>query len=103
MLNDEQGEGLVMGMACDASGGLLATAGADSKVHVWDVDGGFCTHFFKGHKGVVRSVLFHPDATKNIVSTNELYFRCKETTFLLYRGMTFLLCLMTRFAFIFFF
>uniref|UniRef100_A0A1J3DCT9 Transducin beta-like protein 3 n=1 Tax=Noccaea caerulescens TaxID=107243 RepID=A0A1J3DCT9_NOCCA len=62
-----KGEGPVMGMACDASGGLLATGGADSKVHVWDVDGGFCTHFFKGHKGVVRSVLFHPDATKNIL------------------------------------
>lgn len=89
-----------MGMTCDASGGLLATAGADSKVHVWDVGGGFCTHFFKGHKGVVRSVLFHPDATKNIVSSNELYFRCKETTFLC---MTFLLCLMTRFAVFFFF
>lgn len=74
MVNDEQGhEGPVMGMACHASGGLLATAGADRKVLVWDVDGGFCTHYFKGHKGVVSSILFHPDANKNIVCTNSVY------------------------------
>lgn len=66
-------EGPVMGMACHASGGLLATAGADRKVLVWDVDGGFCTHYFKGHKGVVSSILFHPDADKNIVCTNSVY------------------------------
>lgn len=58
-----------MGMACDASGGLLATAGADRKVLVWDVDGGFCTHFFKGHKGVVTSIMFHPDPNRLIVSS----------------------------------
>lgn len=57
-----------MGMACDASGGLLATAGADRKVLVWDVDGGFCTHFFKGHKGVVTNIMFHPDPSRLIVS-----------------------------------
>lgn len=37
-------------MACDASGGLLASAGADRSVRVWDVDGGFCTHSFAGHR-----------------------------------------------------
>lgn len=57
-----------MDMACHASGGLLATAGADGKVLVWDVDGGFCTHFFKGHNGVVTSVIFHPDPTRLLVS-----------------------------------
>ena len=57
-----------MAMACDASGGLLATAGADRKVLVWDVDGGFCTHFFKGHKGVVTNIMFHPDPNRLIVS-----------------------------------
>ncbi|XP_059305449.1 protein TORMOZ EMBRYO DEFECTIVE-like isoform X1 [Lycium ferocissimum] len=53
-------EGPVMGMACDASGGLLATSGADGKVRVWDADGGFCTHQFQGHKGVVATIMFHP-------------------------------------------
>lgn len=55
-------------MACHPSGGLLATAGADRKVLVWDVDGGFCTHYFKGHKGVVSSILFHPAMDKSLVS-----------------------------------
>lgn len=69
-LGTEQGhDGPVIGMACHASGGLLATAGADRKVLVWDVDGGFCTHYFKGHKGVVNSVMFHPDTNKSLVSS----------------------------------
>ncbi len=37
-------------LACDSSGGLLASAGADRSVRVWDVDGGFCTHAFTGHR-----------------------------------------------------
>lgn len=53
-----------MRMACHGSGGLLATAGADRKVLVWDVDGGFCTHYFKGHKGVVTCIMFHPDPNR---------------------------------------
>lgn len=54
-------------MACHVSGGLLATGGADRKVMVWDVDGGFCTHFFKGHDGVVSTVLFHPDSNRSLL------------------------------------
>lgn len=57
-----------MSMVCHASGGLLATGGADRKVLVWDVDGGFCTHFFKGHEGVVPTLLFHHNSDKSIVS-----------------------------------
>ncbi|KAJ6858579.1 hypothetical protein NC652_041003 [Populus alba x Populus x berolinensis] len=56
-----------MAMACHASGGLLATAGADRKVLVWDVDGGFCTHYFKGHKDVVTTLMFHPDTNKTLL------------------------------------
>lgn len=56
-----------MGMDCHSSGGLLATAGADKKVCVWDVEGGFCTHFFKGHQGVVTSITFHPDPSRLIL------------------------------------
>ncbi|KAH8485143.1 hypothetical protein H0E87_026790, partial [Populus deltoides] len=54
-------------MACHASGGLLATAGADRKVLVWDVNGGFCTHYFKGHKDVVTTLMFHPDTNKTLL------------------------------------
>ncbi len=27
---------------------------------MWDIAGGFCTHSFTGHAGVVMRVLFHP-------------------------------------------
>ncbi|XP_031502912.1 protein TORMOZ EMBRYO DEFECTIVE [Nymphaea colorata] len=54
-------EGIVMNIACDSSGGLVATA-EERKVLVWDVEGGYCTHYFQGHEGVVRTILFHPDA-----------------------------------------
>ena len=37
-------------MAVDSSGGLLATAGADKSAKVWDIEGGFCTHSFTGHR-----------------------------------------------------
>ncbi|CAN1746487.1 Protein TORMOZ EMBRYO DEFECTIVE [Linum perenne] len=60
-------DGPVMAMACHASGGLLATAGADRKVLVWDVDGHFCTHYFKGHKGVVTCIMFHPDPNQSLL------------------------------------
>ena len=60
-------DGPIMAMACHASGGLLATAGADKKVCVWDVDGGFCTHFFRGHTGVVTTIMFHKDPKRLLV------------------------------------
>ncbi|XP_076928886.1 protein TORMOZ EMBRYO DEFECTIVE-like [Bidens hawaiensis] len=57
-------QGLVTAMACHASGGLLAAGGSEGKVLVWDVDGEFCTHFFKGHNSAVTSVIFHSDPTR---------------------------------------
>ncbi|KAI5069023.1 hypothetical protein GOP47_0015324 [Adiantum capillus-veneris] len=48
-------------MKVDASGGLLATGGADRAVFVWDVERGYCTHAFRGHAGVVTAVVFNID------------------------------------------
>lgn len=83
-------DGPVMSMAVHPSGGLLATGGADKKVLVWDVDGGYCTHYFTGHKGVVSCILFHPDPEKHLVSLKLQYFRvsgrifCKTGLYILY-------------------
>ena len=46
-------------MAVDASGGLIATASTAHELRVWDVSGGFCTHSFTGHRGIILAVLFH--------------------------------------------
>ncbi|KAD6120339.1 hypothetical protein E3N88_11610 [Mikania micrantha] len=47
----------------DCSQLCLMACSVDSKVLEWDVDGGFCTRF-KAHKGVVTSIIFHPDPTR---------------------------------------
>ncbi|SJX62165.1 related to UTP13-U3 snoRNP protein [Sporisorium reilianum f. sp. reilianum] len=51
-------------MSVDPTGTLLATGGADGVAKVWDVEGGFCTHAFKGHAGVVSALAWNmPSAT----------------------------------------
>ena len=42
----------------DKTGTLLATGGADSVVKVWDIRGGYVTHTFRGHTGVVSALHF---------------------------------------------
>jgi U3 small nucleolar RNA-associated protein 13 len=48
-------------MDIDETSTLVATGSADASIRVWDIDGGFCTHHFTGHSGVVSAVRFHPD------------------------------------------
>jgi U3 small nucleolar RNA-associated protein 13 len=53
----------------DDSGTLLATGGADGVVKVWDIRGGFITHTFHGHSGVISALHFfqvHVDPSKSI-------------------------------------
>lgn len=64
----------VLSMAYDATGTLLATGGSDRAVKVWDVPGGFCTHNFRGHEGIVTLVRFHQDPRR------ELLFSCADDT-----------------------
>ncbi|KAK9471974.1 WD40-repeat-containing domain protein [Dipodascopsis tothii] len=40
----------------DATSTLVATGGADGVVQVWDLRGGFSTHAFRGHSGVVSAL-----------------------------------------------
>ncbi|QIW96665.1 hypothetical protein AMS68_002183 [Peltaster fructicola] len=48
----------VVTLAIDATSSLLATGGADGIVKVWDLRGGFTTHTFHGHSGLVSALHF---------------------------------------------
>lgn len=45
-------------------GTLIATGSADRAVRVWDVAKGYCTHNFREHTDIVRTVYFHPDPNR---------------------------------------
>lgn len=42
----------------DRTGTLLATGGADGIVKVWDIRGGYITHTFHGHSGLISALHF---------------------------------------------
>lgn len=42
----------------DETGTLLATGGADSTIKIWDIRGGYITHTFRGHTGVISALHF---------------------------------------------
>ncbi|KAF1920080.1 WD40-repeat-containing domain protein [Ampelomyces quisqualis] len=48
----------VVTLAVDRTGTLLGTGGADGVVKVWDIRGGYTTHTFHGHGGVVSALHF---------------------------------------------
>jgi len=50
---------------------LLATGSSDGIVKVWDVEGGYVTHIFRGHGGPISALRFHTssDGSKMELST----------------------------------
>ncbi len=52
------------GAAFGAGGRLLAAAGADGAVHVWDAAAGWQEHVLGGHDGKVYAVAFSPDGRR---------------------------------------
>ncbi|KAG9196673.1 putative U3 small nucleolar RNA-associated protein 13 [Alternaria panax] len=48
----------VVTLATDRTGTLVATGGADGVVKIWDIAGGYTTHAFHGHGGVVSALHF---------------------------------------------
>lgn len=52
-------EAPVISIATDSTSTLVATGGAEGMVKVWDIRGGYVTHNFKGHGGVVSALKFY--------------------------------------------
>ncbi|KAE8394588.1 WD40 repeat-like protein [Aspergillus alliaceus] len=48
----------VVTTATDQTGTLLATGASDGSIKVWDIRGGYVTHTFHGHAGVVSALCF---------------------------------------------
>ncbi|MCJ1233953.1 U3 small nucleolar RNA-associated protein 13 [Varicellaria rhodocarpa] len=48
----------VITAAIDQTGTLLATGGADGAIKVWDIRGGYVSHTFRGHTGVISALRF---------------------------------------------
>jgi len=46
----------VVASTIDATGSLVVTGGADGIVKVWDIRGGYCSHTFHSHGGVVTAL-----------------------------------------------
>lgn len=57
----------------DPTGTLLATGGAEGLVKVWDMKGGFVTHNFHGHAGVVSTLAFFSSARSDGKSGSTAY------------------------------
>ncbi|KAI8618546.1 WD40-repeat-containing domain protein [Chytriomyces sp. MP71] len=60
-------EAPVLAMAFDCTSTLVATGSADSTIRVWDVDGGYATHLFKGHSGVISALTFFNGKQNNVL------------------------------------
>ncbi|KAK3677587.1 U3 small nucleolar RNA-associated protein 13 [Recurvomyces mirabilis] len=48
----------VITVAVDATSSLLATGAADGSIKVWDLRGGYTTHTFHGHSGIISALHF---------------------------------------------
>lgn len=52
-----------------STGTLLCSGSSDRTAKVWDVPGGFCTHNFRGHTGIITLVRFHPNPRREVLFT----------------------------------
>ncbi|PWZ02059.1 WD40 repeat-like protein [Testicularia cyperi] len=57
-------------MAIDPTSTLLATGGSDGVAKVWDLEGGYCTHAFKGHAGVVSALCWNMPNLDHVTSAS---------------------------------
>ncbi|CAE7316565.1 Tbl3 [Symbiodinium sp. CCMP2456] len=61
---------VVADVCFDTTGALVATGSVDQTAKVWDFQGYFCTHNFKGHAGIVTLVRFHPARLQLVTVAN---------------------------------
>ena len=52
-------------------GRLIATAGEDSSVKIWDSHSGKFVHSFRGHEGLVSSLSFSPDGRRLVSGSRD--------------------------------
>lgn len=69
---NSQHTGPVSEMDFDPTGECLATGSADHTVRVFSASGGYVTHNFKGHPGVISAVKFHPNEGNLTLATADL-------------------------------
>lgn len=68
----------VITAAIDRTGTLLATGGADGVVKVWDIRGGYVTHTFRGHAGVISALRFFEATGSNNETGNSAKHKRKQ-------------------------
>ncbi len=71
--------GQVCAVAVSPNGRLLASAGVDRTVRVWDLATGRLQHTLTGHLGAVRTVAFGPDSQRLVSGGNDRTVRVWDT------------------------
>jgi U3 small nucleolar RNA-associated protein 13 len=54
----------VVSATVDSTGTLIATGSADGVIKVWDIRGGYVTHTFRGHSGLISALRFFKTASR---------------------------------------
>ncbi len=63
----------VVTIAVDSTGTLIASGSADGVIKVWDIQGGYVTHTFRGHAGVISALhFFETEETEPDLNTSTI-------------------------------
>ncbi|PWN34934.1 WD40 repeat-like protein [Meira miltonrushii] len=64
----------VVVMKVDPTSTLVSTGSSDTCAKVWDIRGGYCTHVFRGHGGIVSSLQWNmpPSSTQKINGSSSM-------------------------------
>lgn len=62
----------VVVMKVDPTSTLVSTGSSDTCAKVWDIRGGYCTHVFRGHGGIVSSLQWNMPPSSNQTTTRQI-------------------------------